>query len=392
VKPIVFILDFFVGHALPVIHLATSLQERDLRVEFLGIPNIEPYVAEHGIPFHPILEEVYPEGIENDPVNFQSHLQYILTDNPVDRLLKKFDPALLITNYFIAVETLVFWYKHRIPTAIFTPFFREQRLDPATMAIEHLIRIGGDAYKFVNLIQQCGANISSLPDLVSPLKNMPEFIGCPKELDFDGVDRGDNVRYMEPCIRKTATRPKDFEWPDLEKNTKLIYISFGSQVVSHLEKVRGYYRLLMDVIEHTGERDWFYIFSFSPHIDRRGFEPLPDNARLYHWVPQLEVLARASLCINHGGLGTIKECVYYGVPMLVFPFAADQFKNGERVKQRNVGDIGKADISGILKQIETLMTDGTEAAGLRILQKLFLTQQEQCVGANMIKNLISSQK
>jgi UDP:flavonoid glycosyltransferase YjiC (YdhE family) len=53
--------------------------------------------------------------------------------------------------------------------------------------------------------------------------------------------------------------------------------------------------------------------------------------------PQLELLARASVMITNGGLGTIKECLWLGVPMVVAPCDYDQPSNAARVVFHGLG-------------------------------------------------------
>ncbi len=401
-KTIVFLLDFYVGTALPTFHLASSLQKRGYKVVYLGIPDIEPYVVNQGFTFYSILEEIFPKGmrnkigreeVQNSTSSYEiisKHFKYILADNSIDLILSELDPVLLVTNYFVSLESLAFWYKHKIPTSIFCSFLREPKLDPASMAIGSLIRMGASAYQFVMLAQKCGCSISSLEELVKPLKHMPEIIACPVELDLPGVNRGENVRYIEPCIREQITGDKEFIWPDIGEGIKLIYISLGSQVVTFLEKGREYYRLFMEVIRRAVSYKWFFIFSFSPDIDLREFEPLPDNVYTSPWVPQLEILKKSSLSINHGGLGSIKECIYYGVPMLIYPLGADQFRNSERVKIRKIGDIGALDADGMLEQIEELSCGGPKTSGLNELQDVFRQRQQKHCGAELIDEIAAS--
>jgi|GEM_PF-4557295 len=71
--------------------------------------------------------------------------------------------------------------------------------------------------------------------------------------------------------------------------------------------------------------------SFAPKLD------LPSNVQLASAVPTLKVLKTVSAAIIHGGLGGIKECMYFQVPMLVIPFFFDQPANAAMVERRGIG-------------------------------------------------------
>lgn len=61
---------------------------------------------------------------------------------------------------------------------------------------------------------------------------------------------------------------------------------------------------------------------------------------------QLEVLEQADLFITHGGMNSINEAMYYGVPMLVFPYATDQPANADRIAELGLGKRMKTSMSG----------------------------------------------
>lgn len=65
----------------------------------------------------------------------------------------------------------------------------------------------------------------------------------------------------------------------------------------------------------------------------------PDNVLIRNWFPQDDVLAHpnAKLLITHGGLLSISEAIYHGVPIVTIPFFADQTLNAERVRTLGFG-------------------------------------------------------
>ncbi|GIH22666.1 oleandomycin glycosyltransferase [Acrocarpospora phusangensis] len=65
--------------------------------------------------------------------------------------------------------------------------------------------------------------------------------------------------------------------------------------------------------------------------------PLPDNVFAHRFVPQPEVLARAALFVTHGGMNSVNEAMYAGVPMLVVPQGADQPLVARRVAELGAG-------------------------------------------------------
>lgn len=72
-------------------------------------------------------------------------------------------------------------------------------------------------------------------------------------------------------------------------------------------------------------------------VDPKSLGPLPRNIYAYSFVPQIEVLQNADLFITHGGMNSINEAMYYGVPMLAMPIINDQFANASQVEKLGLG-------------------------------------------------------
>lgn len=66
---------------------------------------------------------------------------------------------------------------------------------------------------------------------------------------------------------------------------------------------------------------------------------VPDGWHVMPYLPQVSVLRSCDLAICHGGNNTVTEALWAGVPLLVCPFATDQFAGAEDVRRAGFGDV-----------------------------------------------------
>jgi len=66
---------------------------------------------------------------------------------------------------------------------------------------------------------------------------------------------------------------------------------------------------------------------------------LPKDAMAVAYAPHSELFPRAAAIVHHGGIGTTAQAMRAGRPMLVVPFAHDQYDNGERVKRLGMAEV-----------------------------------------------------
>ncbi len=124
------------------------------------------------------------------------------------------------------------------------------------------------------------------------------------------------------------TRKIDINIPYGEMKAPIIYISLGSMIRSKT--------FFKKCIKAFGNREMTIILSCG------GMQPeklgnLPDNIYAYPFVPQLEVLQHVDLFFTHGGMNSVNEAIFYGVPMLVKPIINDQPINAFRVEELQIG-------------------------------------------------------
>ena len=221
-------------------------------------------------------------------------------------------------------------------------------------------------------IQNAGGNVR-LGEYGDRL-DVPELVMAPRELDFPQVAKGVVRHYAGACV--DASRPNDpFDWSRVDSEKKLIYCSLGS----HSEWAKdNWLRLIASLTEAMALfNDTQLIIQVSDEKDREAIEPVPSNVIVVDWVPQLEVLEKADLFITHGGLSSVREAIYFGVPMIVFPYGMDQPGNAARIVYHRLGlrgDISSVDAGKAAQLIEKAMTDTGIQDNMKRMRAVFHQQ------------------
>ncbi|XP_076045674.1 UDP-glucosyltransferase 2-like [Oratosquilla oratoria] len=120
-------------------------------------------------------------------------------------------------------------------------------------------------------------------------------------------------------LRATEPLPQDLEeWAQGSGDHGFIYFSLGSIVkTSRVPK-----KNLLAIVRAFGHLPQKILMKW----DEDHIEELPDNVRLAKWLPQQDVLAhpKVRLFISHGGINSVQEALYHGVPILGLPIFSDQ--------------------------------------------------------------------
>lgn len=174
-----------------------------------------------------------------------------------------------------------------------------------------------------------------------------------------------NLYYIGPMIYGNRKDPSDnsmfsqklnevFEESKSE-NIKLIYCSVSTFSM-------GDKSFIKKVIEAViGQTEWRLIVSLGGNIDTAAFGKIPENVFVFDQVPQLKILERADLSINHGGIHTINECLNFGVPMLIYSGkTSDQNGCAARVHYHRIGLMADKDLDDsevIRSKIDMVLND-----------------------------------
>lgn len=160
-----------------------------------------------------------------------------------------------------------------------------------------------------------------------------------------------SVRFVGWTLRET---PANESFPfERVGGRKLIYVSLGTLNNDDA----AFFRMC---IEALADNDDFVIMSTGNRISPESFGTLPENVSIHAWVPQTDVLRRAALFITHGGLNSLHDGLYCGVPLLLVPQQVEQLMNAMRVVELGAGLMlkkGQVSVHTIRSSAARLLTE-----------------------------------
>ncbi len=199
-------------------------------------------------------------------------------------------------------------------------------------------------------------------------EQVPEIITAPEELEFDHSRKKVYQYYVGPLtderrIEKstgedlTEVFNRIMEWKQ-DKNNRIVYCAFGTMSQKSSMSIGSFIEKLFLVFEkHPALK---LICAFNGNSNFINNDKQPQNVLLFNYLPQLYILRHADLFITHAGLGSVKEAIFYGVPMLAYPFTKSWDSNGNATKiaYRRLGLRGN------------ILTDDAQQIEERIMQLL----------------------
>ncbi|HEX7360851.1 MAG TPA: macrolide family glycosyltransferase [Bryobacteraceae bacterium] len=331
------------GHIAPALGVAKELAARGERVLFYATERSRKKIEASGAEFrtYPAAYEQFDpspptEGLFSDMVRLAA-----LTEELLPKLIQELKSD--IPDY-VLLDTKSLWGRLTagvlgVPAITLSVVFGIQ---PGLVSVADLVNLlygRADAEKLVSGITKLSAYLEIARRLNGryqiPLPGIIDYLGNPQPLNviftsrkfqLNGDAFDERYQFVGPYIPQNRDADIDFPWDRLT-GAPLIYISLGT------------------TFHHAPS---FYIACFEAFADRpwqvvvaAGSSPIkgaiPKNFIVCSYVPQLAILRRAALMITHGGMNSINEGLYFGVPMLVVPQRGDQHLTGARVAELGAG-------------------------------------------------------
>jgi MGT family glycosyltransferase len=138
----------------------------------------------------------------------------------------------------------------------------------------------------------------------------------------------DRFKFVGPSISPRGGS-NGFPWGDLS-DRPLVYISLGTILTDRPAFFRN-------CLQALGKMDVQVVMSIGSKMDHAALGEVPSNCMLVEYVPQLEILERTSVFVTHGGMNSVSEGLYYGVPLVVVPQTAEQALVSRQVERLGAG-------------------------------------------------------
>ena len=151
---------------------------------------------------------------------------------------------------------------------------------------------------------------------------------CPAGLDFAGPGRGP-VSYVGSLLDDERT-PTPFPFERLDPDRPLVYVSLGTLHTQRPE----IYRTMLDALDQLPVQG---VVSLGHWLDERVAAIRSDRHIVVPFVPQTEIIRRASVVVTHAGMNTVVDALAAGKPMVMLPITNDQPAVAKRVELAGAG-------------------------------------------------------
>jgi MGT family glycosyltransferase len=372
----------YTGHVNPMIALAHELERRGHRVTLISAPDAQEAAVRNNIPFVPVGAAEYPVGaldtftdtqgvltgfpairyIIKDLVNIaRTHardLPDVVTRNKIDALvIDQILPMATVVACKLDLPYVTLCSLLPLNSDVSVPpFMMPWPYSTSTQArIQNTI-----GYRVQELVERplriltnnqrvaWGMETITVDETFSPLAQIAQI---PASLDYPRKNAPDWFHNTAPLFDEAGGDPAPFPWDRLD-GRPVIYGSMGTLQ----NRIKGIFRTMA---EACADLDAQLVISLGQKGARIPTD-FPGNPIVAEYVPQLDVLKRASLYIGHGGANTLLQALAHGLPMVLLPAATDQPGMSSRAKHVGIAEflpVRKANPRRLRAVVHKVLTD-----------------------------------
>ena len=175
----------------------------------------------------------------------------------------------------------------------------------------------------------------------------------------------DRFQFVGPMTSRGETIP--FPW-DRVGASDVVYVSLGTLFNADT----AFYRTCFEAFAGQAFQ---VILSVGTKVSLSSLGAVPPNFVVSAHVPQLAVLQRARAFVTHGGMNSVSEGLFYGVPLVVVPQMGEQAIVGRQVEQLGAGlCLTKKEVTGssLRESVRRLLEEERFRGQADIVRRSFL--------------------
>jgi zeaxanthin glucosyltransferase len=319
---IVILVDSEIGHAHSTFRLSRRLKAGGHRVSYIGPLDIQDMVRSQGFEYISIVNEALLRNIQSnaqtkksaDEIALDSYFGPIVRGELLDKAFAELRPGAALVLGLSPLEGLAIHYRYRLPVIFFDPSLMRYSRDLEVKAvIANLIELKSGLTEFLELLNATGVHFKNFNDVGQLALGLPRLMFIPEAFDWPDRDQDPQVHYIGAGI-DVMRNEQPFPWPDIDSGRPLIFCARGSQLQLNMDTNRRLFQVVIDAA--AARPEWQFIIAIGKVFKAEDFSRVPQNVILSNWVPQLTVLSRSTVMINHGGFESVKESIHMGVPMV----------------------------------------------------------------------------
>lgn len=434
------------SHVLPSFFLADILSE-DFDITYAVTNKIlEESVLENG--FRAIIIAGHKAGVglearfiqeKGEKVSFFRLMKSYLTHEiywkrkkELDELVESLKPDVIIMDVFSSTDFLVLHHHQHIKLLFFNPMPSTYRVDDYPIVSEGVwlknvdrtekkekikwldfIKSPKNAFgswviknqmKNLMKLSQVAKNHNLVENkFIKAFNNIPELLLLPLEFEFSPTVKKEYQHYLGLCQRETRKDTEldekfAVEWQNIldkkREGYKIIYCSFGTFFEGADLRLLDFVNVILEAIRDIP--NVFLICSVNKYVVEviHSQHKTLENALFFSRVPQLKVLKIADLFITHGGMGGIKESIFYEVPMLVYPldFHYDQSGNALKIEHHGLGlrgSFGFERVADMKTKIVSILEDDSYQKKLNTLNHQINEHYTQDYFKNVLNQILT---
>ncbi len=224
-------------------------------------------------------------------------------------------------------------------------------------------------------------------------KGYPMLVLCPEELEIPRFrHRNQLVRYVEGSLyfhQNDGSVLAPVAPVHVNRRTPIL-VSFGTQstlaldlerrcaVVAELARERSDLQIMLVLGRLPSIKSWL--------VNLQDIENLTVRGEVLQW----RELKEMSLFITHGGLGSVKEALFQGVPMVVVPTGFDQPFNAMRIKHHRLGDYlfpDRLSVGALQKVLDRVFSSREDSENISNFRRLIRHSEQHPIAAEFIHSL-----